>query len=543
MTTTASAGAGRWSRAGLAALALLAARNADAQVPPSAPRSCDCSNVSVRWLRLASGHTVTPLEEEFRRRLAERFGVSDEIVANAVELRSVPDSPGKPRVVTILPCAQAEYSFGPGTGGNAPFEALNARMLAVPLYLFVREPPREPGTPNGTMRVALACPKGALPSADRLRALIGPLLGAERIELKDVGEPEYLAEDLTAESPGFDAVALLGEEPSAILERFLARYQRRAAGRGLAPGPAVATERAAKAGAHVPTKAPAQLSYVLLDYPAESLYAFRTESGAGADRRTLVALSRSSLVGPAALGSLPLLVSDAAAKLGSSCCWVALKRALADSALLSIRWADSWLGRDTGKDPEREVKRASLERLLAVDAYLGGRSEGKGPRDRDETIRGLLLLAQLQLAGYEATLQRVQASTQLVISDDGRKVLSSLGMRPEVGARLSFSCDTVQRVSAANELLGRKQIPAPEETSRMLGDLAAAIIAEPRPAKHTPGCGMTQLADYNPYQPLAQVMSLQPAAGALHAEDGTDVPLRVAGVVLLPVETLEGASE
>jgi hypothetical protein len=543
--------AGSWRTVGWAAAALLATHSAHGEAPRGAALPCDCSNVTVRWLQLF-GHSYNPLEGEFRRRLAEHFRVSLEDFKSASELSSVPDEPGKPQV-TILPCSQAEYAFNPARGGTAPFEALNARMLAVPLYVFLREP-RVPGSPDRPMRVALACPKGALPSADRLRALLVPLLGTERIELKDVGEPEFLAEALTAErgasnaaAETVDAVALLGEEPSSILERFLARYQNLARSRGLEGDPTVATERASRVAAHVPMKTPARLTYVRLDYPRESLYAFRTDDGGAADSRTMVALSRSSLVGPAAQQSLPLLVSDAAAKARSgrlvSCCWSALKRALADSALLSIRFADSWVGPDNGNDAEREARRVLLVRLLAVEAYLDGRSDSEGPSDRDEKVRGLLLLAQLQLAGYEATLRRVQASTQLAISDDGRKILRSLGIPPKAGARLGFSCDTVFRVTTASNLLAQKESPAPEETQQILGDLTAAIISEPRPARHTPGCGMTQLVDYNPYQPLAQVMSLQSRGRALRAEGSADLPLRVAGVVLLPVETLEGAPE
>jgi hypothetical protein len=215
---------------------------------------------------------------------------------------------------------------------------------------------------------------------------------------------------------------------------------------------------------------------------------------------------------------------------------------LADSALLSLRWIDAWLGTGSLPGAERQARRESLERSLAADAYLGGRAETPGTRDRDEVIRGLLLLAHLQLAGYEATQHRLEASSKLALSNNGREILSGLGMQADVGARLGFSCDTVQRVSAAGQVLGLKQSPSPDEMRQMLKDLTAAIVAEPRPARHQPGCGLTQLANYNPYLPLAQLMSMQ-QGGAQRAEDSTRIPLRVAGVVLVPIETAEGAPE
>jgi hypothetical protein len=247
------------------------------------------------------------------------------------------------------------------------------------------------------------------------------LLNSGAPRLKDLTAPEYLAEDLTADQPAFDAVAILGEEPSSIFDRFIARYETLAPGRGRAPDPGLLTERSPKARAHVLSRTSNQLAYMLLDYPRESLYAFRTvDGGAPADGSLVLGLARLSVVGPAAAPGLPLLLSDAAAKLRSgslsACCWQTLKRALADSALLSMRWIDAWLGDGSSRGADRQARRESLERMLAVDAFLGGRSEGTGPRDRDRVIRGLLLLAHLQLAGCEATVRRVQAMTKLALS-------------------------------------------------------------------------------------------------------------------------------
>jgi hypothetical protein len=100
-----------------------------------------------------SGHKVTPLELEFRRRLGARFSIAEEMIGSTADLHSVPERPaGKPRVqLTILPCAQADYLELAAVAGG--FEALNARMLALPLYVFVREPPT-PGRSGGVTRRA-----------------------------------------------------------------------------------------------------------------------------------------------------------------------------------------------------------------------------------------------------------------------------------------------------------------------------------------------------------------------------------------------------
>lgn len=486
------------------------------------------------------------MEREFHARLDERFGLSEEALVDPADLRSLPDLPGGKARVTILPSDSAGY-WQTMTPSREGFEVINARMLALPLYIFARNAPRSrPREPNSVARVAIASPKDyRLPSMDRIRELLEPVLNSDRVELKNLEGPEYLAEDLVAPTPSFDAVALFGEEPSWTFERFLKRYEGLA---GSKSEPELLTEEQGKRDAHVMRQTRAQLKYVLLEYPRDSVYAFPAAGVSGAPSgRVTVGLSRGALGGVVEEPGIPFLLTDAGAKLKSGslrlCCWQALRRALADAALASLRGLDAWAGAGAPAGPQEKARLEALKQVLLVDAFLGSRAEDGKARSRDETARGRALLAYFELAGYESTARRVQDSTNLRPSDDGRRVLAELGLQPQVDARLLLSCDTIQRFSSAQQALNEKRNLSVVDLRRIRDGLVAAIAASPTPASHKPGCGMTQVANYNPYLPLAQVLSMQQGSPAAHAQHATGSPLQVAGVVLVPVDAAGGPGE
>jgi hypothetical protein len=72
--------------------------------------------------------------------------------------------------------------------------------------------------------------------------------------------------------------------------------------------------------------------------------------------------------------------------------------------------------------------------------------------------------------------------------------------------RRRFSCDVVALMDGARQRLQRGGADQIAEAWR---ELLAAVASTPEPARNAPGCGLTQVADYNPYPYLAQVKALQ----------------------------------
>jgi hypothetical protein len=492
-----------------AAILLLAAV-ADAGARPA--RDCDCRGVQLQWLTWPERRDPTVLELESRERLAGFFLLVEAGLARLEDL--VPPGAGSQAAAaaTIVSCDEAGYwKFVKEAPARQDFELANARMLSLPLYVFVRDvTTRMAGA--AARRIALAVPRDhRLENLERLRELLATVVGRD-VELTDLGHPALLAEELAAPpaESRFDAVALFGDEPSAAFEQFLDRYQRLQVAPAPA-GPLLLLPDAAPGPVHLLQESRSQLAHGVLEYPTDSFYRFRQAAAAPRPGLTPAVghLELGTRLGPA---GIPFLLTNARGQVARGalppCCAEQVRLALGDAALLS---AESLPRGERTPDRAKAAgsESAALQHALLLYAFLASRSDGGGDRSPEETLRALVLAANLSLRGEAASARRAQQAVQLRF-EDRQQLLARLGIDTRGGdVRQRFSCDAVGLADEARRVMSEGRVSSAERLRRVRERLIRALAADTVPAAHKPGCGMTQVADYNPYLYLAQVSALQ----------------------------------
>ena len=84
-------------------------------------------------------------------------------------------------------------------------------------------------------------------------------------------------------------------------------------------------------------------------------------------------------------------------------------------------------------------------------------------------------------------------------------VLAKLGLVAQANARQRFSCDAVGLAEEARRELATSRARSAQSLALVRDRLVRALASDPLPAAHKPGCGLAQVADYNPYLELAQI--------------------------------------
>jgi hypothetical protein len=504
--------------------------------------------VKLRWLRWRPLGAPTILESQVRARLNDGFFVTEGALRNASRLRETLAGPSDSAANVIVCDEKSYWEFMREAPASASYELLNARMLVLPLYVFVRETIRT--STNATRRVALVVPRELrLPKPDRLRELLEPVLGGARIELVDLGHPALLAEELASEQSQFDAVALFGDEPSTPFEQFLDRYRTAQASTAQARSerlPLLLVERKRRQ-VHVLQESSSQIEYALLEYPADSFYRFSlTESGHDAESHVTTGLGRRDVTRDLGRASMPFLLTDSRAKVAQGtlppCCEETLKQAIGDAALLSAqRLPRHGASRDAGVVTRKAYRasRAALEHALLLYAYLASRHPGDRVRSQEETLRGLVLAAHLAVRGQRASARRVQEVVDARFKDGGEALLAKLGMKLDRDVRKSFSCDAVGLAEEARRTLVEEEVTNIGRLKKARERLIRALASDPMPAAHKPGCGLTQVSDYNPYLFLAQIVALQRLLRLAQGVETEAVELRLAAVMPLAVASVE----
>jgi hypothetical protein len=532
-----------------AALAAALPLAAAAERLPPPERPCDCRSVRLQWLSWPARSEPTLLEAESRERLSGSFLLAEGPLSSLEQL--MPAGAGAPAEapVTVVSCDEGGYwAFIREAPARGEFELANARLLSLPLYVFVRDEGR-PAASGMPKRIALVVPRDhRLENPDRLRDLLSAIVGGGRVELSDIGHPALLAEELAAPraQSQFDAVALFGDEPSSVFEQFLDRYESLQPSLGPAAlGPLLLLPESRPGPVHVLQESSSQLAHVLLEYPADSFYRFRlAEAGRTPDSRLNPAVGHLELVRGMGRASIPFLLTNARAQVARTalkpCCAEKLRQALGDAALLSAEGLPRLepVPKAAGSAKRAAAERTALEHALLLYAFLASRSEAPGERSREETLRGLVLAAHLALRGEDAPSRRAQEAVQVRFKDH-RQLLARLGVQPGGGdVRQSFSCDAVGLADEARRVLAEGRVSSAERLRRVRERLIRALAADTIPAVHKPGCGLTQVADYNPYLYLAQVSALQ---RTLTAQNLLPDDLHLAAVVPLVLAPAEEA--
>jgi hypothetical protein len=470
--------------------------------------------VPLYWTQ-ASGHEPAALENELHRRLRPEFDVIDGA-----------DSATSPRpAVHVLALSEEAYWTWRREHRKSDLELLNARMLAVPLYLFVRQPPP---VAHSEWQIGIASPKEyRLPNLARVGEVLAPLLGANRVAITDLRHPAILAEELDAPQSRFDAVALFGEEPSGIFEQFLDRYLALRA--RVASPPTAPSVLLYKARPHTLDQSASQLEHGVLGYPSDLFYHF-DRAGIGDGETVTTGLARLPMLGPAVRNGLPFLLCDAREQTArgtlSPCCWKKLRQALGDAALVSAR----------ALPREPEAGRLALEHALLLDAYLATRTSSRG-KGSEEILRGLVLAAHLAVHGEEAPARRAQEDVGTRFDEGSRQLLAKLGLSARSEPRQRFSCDAVQLAAEARQEMAAGTFDVTQRLQHLRDRLVRALLSDPQPAAHKPGCGLTQVVDYNPYLDLAQLGAIE--RGARTAVVAT-APFRLAAVMTTLLDADDG---
>jgi hypothetical protein len=388
-----------------------------------------------------------------------------------------------------------------------------------------------------------------LQNPDRLRELLSAAVaGGRAVELVDVGHPALLAEELVA-APAqsrFDAVALFGDEPSTPFEQFLGRYDGlQPAEAGARSGPLLLLTASRPGAVHVLQESSSQLTHGQLEYPADSFYRFRVAGPptSASETQATPALGRLEVARVEGMARVPFLLSNARSQVARgalpACCAVKLQEALGDAALISAELLPRVAPLRSPRAGKAAVgERRALEHALLLYAFLASRSERPGSSGREESLRGLVLAAHLALRGEQAASRRAQDAVQLRFTDR-RQLLARLGVDPSGGdVRQRFSCDAVGLAEEARRELADERGSSADRLRRVRERLIRALAADSVPAAYKPGCGLIQVADYNPYLHLAHVSALQ---RTLTASNLVPDDLRLAAIIPLGSDTAERA--
>jgi hypothetical protein len=471
---------------------------------------CDCRKIRLYWS--PSGDAGSPaLVAELDRRLRAEFDVEGD----------EPPAAGTASVLRVLALNDDAYWALRRDETNSDLELLNARMLAVPLYVFVR---RAPPADRSQWQIAVAAPKEyRLANLGRLREVLAPRLGTEHVVITELPHPALLAEELDAPQSRFDAVALFGEEPSDIFERFLDRYL--ALRQRVSSPPSPPSVLLWKAGPRVLVQSPSQIEHAPLASPADLFYRFGDSAG---DDKVTTGLGRLPMLGPAARNGLPFLLSNVRRRVADgtlpACGAQKLRRILGDAALVGAHRLR------TAKAPD--AAQLALEHALLLDAYLATRTTTKN-KGGDEIVRGLALAAHLTVHGDEAPARRAQDDVGARFDEGGRRLLAKLGLDVHADTRQSFSCDAVQLAAEARKEVASGGADLVQRLQHLRDRLVRALLSDPQPAAHKPGCGLTQVVDYDPYLDLAELGAIEHGRVAAIADGGA---FRLAAVVTTVVE-------
>jgi hypothetical protein len=501
----------------------------------SAPCDCykDCKDVEVVWER-DDGPSTTVAHA-----LDDAIGPALDVAANWLvdpgtwskdtDKDLNPDTGERVRV-RLVSCRTAECRSRMSRRG---FEIVNARMLARPLYVFVR---RDLGEGTGQLRVVMrervtpVSSEEVLVGGKEIENLLSEVL-KRRVLLRVEKGVQDLVSALGDPEKRTDAVVLFGDEPDEDLESFTRSYENRptSAPRLLLRGFTAAEPWTFAAAAQ------ASVRYVRLEYPGNVFYRNLARpnvgaggSGEGEETQTpaTVGLAPNPADPDERWPRLPVLFTNAgSSKKMRPCCLDALRRAVGGAALLAY-----------GRDLASTRDAAALHRSLLMHALLASRADS-------EPILGELLCAGA-LAGHlnalgtgpsrhsaEVVLRSVGESHFEAAADAITKEMSKLNIPSRDRVRRLFSRDVALLGAGVPQTasLGTGS----EDVRQVVDRLLAALHADPAPARRKGGAGMTHADNYNPFLQLAKFWMLHraelgsPAPGRLTprlATDGTAEP-------------------
>jgi hypothetical protein len=438
--------------------------------------------------------------------------------------------------------------------GPKDSELLNARMLTVPLYVFVS--PRAKG--DGPLKVLVLNDQGrGLANSQGLKTVIGTLFPDRTVEIDEkeakAGAGYPLADTLTS-GTGYSAVAIYGEEPSEIMREFRLEY-RNNTGNSKGEPPLIPRDLDTIQTPPHQFGGETDVENLLLEYPDETFYRFDDAPlGQAVKKKGTFGISVFALnvrdgqrIDTAAeetriQESLPFLVSDARKRFREGtpheCCAEVLSRLTGSAALVAV---------DGRSEAGQRIVTQDLEYALLMYAFLSARRPGASHDPNEERLRGLMVAAALAATGEKARLKEVQQSVGLPDFTEGteiRAIVKKANVVTETPARnTGFGCDTITLVEDARKIMHDRKQPLDKRLRDAWGLLIEAVAYDPKPAIRKAACGMTQVVNYNPYLDLAQIAAIQRSPQRFTLELVTDVPVAWVAESPEPHDTLIPESE
>ena len=395
--------------------------------------------------------------------------------------------------------------------GPLGIELVNPRLSTAPMYIFGRQDTIAdlPRLRKTGVRVGYTLLAHMLEQRD-LHDILGPVLGAAKVETIAIDSPALMARRLLTDDPGGLHFAVIYDtDPSVFLDRFLTTYEREQprgdAGRLKAAKPYVFPTTGRGFEPHrVHPAAGGSIEYVIVRYDDYAFYEY-DQFGVGGPDAGLLTVAPRTRQGSGA--DYPLVLTNVGASETASQL-AALRRTLSDMYVAALFERPEIGSRCAGRS-------APIYHAYLLDAHLGD------PRD---SIKGLGLWGHLVLmrtlseqdaARYSAEVrlieERLQKRLQLPLVDPGSLAswLESLGGRATKREKFSGDITTLfhQALDAIRSAIaapaGQKR-PRLEEARRLL---VASVTGGWSPSCALGGRALWSAQNYDPFFHLALVES------------------------------------
>lgn len=534
------------ARFALASGTLLCAAAAGTSPVAKAAERCDCNRPEpVQWLVAEPMPEGSPrqLFNDFLFRRFQRVAVARDVrvpaASLAATLRSIAARPDPGTLVMTLDRNDyAELTREPSNRdllSKLSLEVANARLVTLPLHVFVPDPRvRRMPTAGRPLRL-LYFTAYNVPGAALIASIERMLPQGTKIKTDDPWpNAETLAQQLWESGDDrYDLVAILDEEPSTNVARFLKEYRRletcdrlkRQQARGdVSSSCAQLMQRACRGDALrdadrdqvrqcegsdgpsgplllpidlggstsvPPNQLPAPASHlmtVLIDYEGQEFYDFRTQPA----RPGAIAVVRDALQGASPTSdAYPLLMTNLRARRGA-CCAQELRRVLGDVYIAMMPLV-------AGNRDAHDVQASSPVGSYLLNAVLLG---------RDDALRSLVLYGRLREQGDEEKAAVLLQSRNLDLRASPDQFLKRLGVKRDDNVRRQFSGDPVtsyenalQEICRANSG-GTSRDKALERARKLL---YACIESNRVPKSMQSGRGLWSITQYDPYWQLTRI--------------------------------------